>query len=287
MNSNAPARPLTPPNTPSKGAGFVAASELIEVADTKLHVVRRGSGPPLLLLVGLGGRAEFWQGTIDHFADQFDCISFDHRKVGDSLPSDIRTTVAVMANDALSLMDRLEIPRANIIGHSLGGAIAQQIAVDAPERVNRLVLSASWAGPHPAFLELFALRKDVLRKCGPAAYMLQGNLLGNPGWWVMNNFEAMQAGIAARLKGFAGTDIEIERMDAVTGHDLRDRVSDILAETLVICARDDSITPLPLSEELAQLIPQARLEILTTGNHFAPVTVPDAYRAAIETFLCQ
>lgn len=261
-------------------------THLIEVADTSLHVVRKGTGPPLLLLVGLGGRADFWSGTIDHFASRFDCISFDHRKVGDSLPSDIRTTVAVMANDALALMDRLGIDRTTIIGHSLGGAIAQHIAIHAPHRVDRLVLSASWAGPHPAFLALFELRKAVLQNCGPEAYMLQGNLLGNPGWWAMTHHEAMRAGIAARLASFAGTEIEMERMDAVTGHDLRDRVGEIAAETLVICARDDAITPLPLSHELARLIPGAWLEVMPAGNHFAPVTVPDDFRARLDAFLC-
>ena len=260
-------------------------SNLIAIADTSLHVVRKGEGPPLLLLVGLGGRADFWAGTIDHLADRFDCISFDHRKCGDSLPSDIRTTVALMAADALALMDRLGIARADIVGHSLGGAIAQHIAVHAPERVNRLVLSASWAGPHPAFLELFELRKQVLQKCGPAAYMLQGNLLGNPGWWAMDHHEAMQAGIAARLASFAGVETEMDRMDAVTAHDLRDKVGRITVGTLVICARDDAITPLPLSEELARLIPGARLEVLVAGNHFAPVTVPDDYRARLAAFL--
>jgi aminoacrylate hydrolase len=260
-------------------------SGLVAVDDTSLHVVRRGFGPPLLLLVGLGGRADFWAGTIDHFADRFDCISFDHRKCGDSLPSDIRTTVAVMAADALALLDRLGIEKADIVGHSLGGAIAQHIAVHAPERVNRLVLSASWAGPHPAFLALFDLRKQVLQKCGPAAYMLQGNLLGNPGWWAMAQHEAMQAGIAARLASFAGIEVEMERMDAVTGHDLRDLVGMITAQTLVICARDDAITPLPLSAELARLIPGAQLEVMVAGNHFAPVTVPEEYRARLTAFL--
>lgn len=264
---------------------LVSGDGLVEIADTKLHIVRRGLGPPLLLLVGLGGRADFWRGTIDHFADRFDCLSFDHRKVGDSLPSDIRTTVEVMAADALALLDRLGIGSADVVGHSLGGAIAQHLAVHAPERVNRLVLSASWAGPHPAFLELFALRKAVLQHCGPEAYMLQGNLLGNPGWWAMEHHEAMRAGIAARLASFAGVDVEMERMDAVTSHDLRSRVSGIAAETLVICAQDDSITPLPLSRELAQLIPGALLEILPTGNHFAPVTLPAEFRARLDCFL--
>ena len=271
----------------SRSRSLKSGSNLVEVADTKLHLVRRGVGPPLLLLVGLGGRADFWQGTIDHFADRFDCLSFDHRKVGDSLPSDIQTTVAVMAADALALLDRLGIGSADVLGHSLGGAIAQHLAVNAPERVNRLVLSASWAGPHPAFLELFALRKAVLQHCGPEAYMLQGNLLGNPGWWAMENHAAMRAGIATRLASFAGIDIEMERMDAVTSHDLRDRVGGITAETLVICAQDDAITPLPLSRQLAQLIPGARLEILPTGGHFAPVTVPAEFRDRLDGFLKQ
>ncbi len=57
------------------------------------------------------------------------------------------------------------------------------------------------------------------------------------------------------------------------------------AETLIICARDDAITPLPLSEELARLIPGARLDVLVAGNHFAPVTVADDYRARLAAFL--
>lgn len=258
---------------------------LLPVRDTALHVVREGAGPPLLLLVGLGGRCDFWRGTMAAFADRYDCISFDHRKTGDSLPSDVRTTVAVLAADAVALLDRLGIERAHVVGHSLGGAIAQHIAVHHPARVGKLVLSASWAGPHPAFETLFALRKQVLAACGPAAYLLQGNLLGNPGWWVAENHDAMMAGIEARRAAFAGVDIEMERMDAVVGHDLRARVPAIRAETLVICARDDGITPLTYSEELARLIPGARLEVPPTGGHFAPTVVADDYRARLSAFL--
>jgi aminoacrylate hydrolase len=257
----------------------------LPVGDTALHVVREGAGPPLLFLVGLGGRYEFWRPQIEAFKGRFDCLSFDHRKTGDSLPSDVRTTVRVLAEDALRLLDALGIERAHVVGHSLGGAIAQHVAVHAPERVDKLVLSASWCGPTPAFLTLFDLRRQVLRHCGPRAYMLQGNLLGNPGWWVMANHDAVMAGIDARLAAFAGVEVEMERMDAVTSHDLRDRVGEIRAETLVLCARDDGITPLPLSEELAERIPGARLEVLPTGNHFAPVTVPDDYTARLRAFL--
>jgi len=257
----------------------------VEVADTRLHVVRHGNGPPLLLLVGLGGRSDFWAGTIEHFAPDFDCISFDHRKTGKSAPSDVITTVEVLAKDAIALLNKLGLEKVDIIGHSLGGAMAQYIAVHAPERVNRLVLSATWAGPTGFFQSLFDHRKAVLKNCGPAEYLLQGNLLGNPGWWSMGHHETMVVGIDARLKAFVGLEIELERMAAVCGHDLRALVPNIKAKTLVVCAQDDSITPLPLSEELARLIPGARLEILPTGNHFAPNTTPESWRQKVEGFL--
>lgn len=68
---------------------------LVDSADTRLCVMRRGEGLPLLLLVGLEQRADFWRGAIAHFAGRFDCISFDHRKTGDSLPTDIHSAVIV------------------------------------------------------------------------------------------------------------------------------------------------------------------------------------------------
>jgi aminoacrylate hydrolase len=244
-----------------------------------LHVVREGQGDPLLFLVGLGGRAEFWTPQFARLPTR-DCISFDHRKTADR-----ETTVAGLAADAIRLLDALDIERTDIIGHSLGGAIAQHLAVFHPERVNRLVLSASWCGPTSWFLDLFALRKRVLRENGPRDYMLQGNLLGNPGWWTFNNHDVMTAGIEARLAAFAGIDIECARMDAVTRHDLRDRVGDIASKTLVVCARDDGITPLGLSEELAKRIPDARIEVLATGSHFAPACVPGDWAAPVTAFL--
>ncbi|QMW23835.1 alpha/beta fold hydrolase [Sandaracinobacteroides saxicola] len=258
--------------------------ELVTVGDTALHVVRHGEGAPLLFLVGLGGRADFWAPQFARFANR-DCISFDHRARGDSIPSDVTQTVRVLAEDALRLLDALRIERLDIVGHSLGGAIAQHLAVQAPERVTRLLLSASWAGPTPYFTDLFALRKDVLRTLGPAAYLTQGAMLGNPGWHNAAGWPAQAADIANRAAAFHGVEIELQRMDAVTAHDLRAALPDITAPCGVICAQDDAITPLPLSEELAALIPRARLSILDSGNHFAPATVPDAWAAAARGFL--
>lgn len=240
-------------------------------------VLDRGSGRPVLMLSGLGGRADFWAAQMDRLSGQFRCLSFDHPPVDRASHRQPAEVVALLARTALDLLDRLGIACADIIGHSLGGAIAQHLAIHAPERVNRLVLSASWAGPTEPFLALFALRRGVLESVGPRAYLEQGAWLGYPGWWMMENYPRVQESIAARLAGFGGVGGELGRLAAVMAHDLRDRVAEIRAPTLVVCAQDDSITPLPLSQELAERIAGARLAVLPTGGHFAPVTVPDSY----------
>jgi aminoacrylate hydrolase len=248
-------------------------------------VLDRGSGRPVLMLSGLGGRADFWAAQMDRLSGRFRCLSFDHRALGDGASGRVADVVAMLAGDALDLLDQLGIACADIIGHSLGGAIAQHLAIHAPERVNRLVLSATWAGPTEPFLALFALRRAVLESMGPRAYLEQGAWLGYPGWWVMENYPRVQEGIAARLAGFGDVGGELGRLAAVMAHDLRDRVAQIRAPTLVVCSQDDSITPLPLSRELAERIAGARLAVLPTGGHFAPSTVPDIYADCVGAHL--
>lgn len=222
---------------------------------------------------------------MERLATRASCLSFDHRATGDRLPSNIEQTIAELAADAVALLDALGIERADIVGHSFGGTIAQQIAIHQSQRINRLVLSATWAGPTPFFDALFDLRKQVLQHCGLEAYLLQGALLSNPGWFNASDFDRVMAGVTARHANFAGAEIEMDRMHVVSSHDLRAQIPNIRAETLVLCARDDQIAPPPLSEELARLIPNARLEILAEGNHFAPAIVPDAYGERLERFL--
>ena len=103
---------------------------------------------------------------------------------------------------------------------------------------------------------------------------------------VWHDWDGEAAWLVARAEARRlGVEIECERMDAVTGHDLREQVGTITAPTLVLCARDDGITPLPLSEELARRIPGARLEVLATGSHFAPACVADDWAGPVLEFL--
>ncbi|MDX2224674.1 MAG: alpha/beta hydrolase [Rhodospirillaceae bacterium] len=260
---------------------------LVSIGDAELNVEDHGRGRPVLLIAGLGGRLAFWHRQVAPFAEKFRVVLHDHRGTGASTRSAITYSVAQMAGDVLKLMDALDVARADLVGHSTGGAIAQFLALHHPDRVGRIVLSASWAGPDPYFTQLFDLRLKVLVALGPAAYLADGILRGYAPAWLQTHPEVMTATAGERLASFPGVAIETSRIGAVMGHDLRARLPAVSARTLVICAEDDAITPLPYSRELARLIPGARLATLPMGGHFAPQVDPERYNRIVLAFLSE
>lgn len=258
---------------------------LISIGDAEIYTEMHGVGTDLLLVPGLGGRAQFWKEQVLPLSAHFRVVLHDHRGVGRSSKSDIVYAAPQMAEDLLRVMDGLKIDSAHLIGHSTGGAIGQHIALKYPGRIKRLVLSASWAGPDALFLQMFETRRRVLEHCGPLDYLVMGTLLATPGWYLQSQFSASNAFLTDRLKDFAGLQTELSRIDAVKSHDLRDLVHNIRHPTLVIGARDDQITPPGFSEELARLIPGAQLTILAEGGHFCPMTVAELYNTRILKFL--
>jgi aminoacrylate hydrolase len=260
---------------------------LVSIGDAELNVEVHGAGRPVLLIAGLGGRLAFWHRQAAAFAERFRAILHDHRGTGASTRSAIAYSVAQMAGDVVRLMDALGIDRADLVGHSTGGAISQHLAVEHPDRVGRIVLSASWAGPDPFFTALFDLRLKILTALGPAAYLADGILRGYAPAWLQAHPEVMAATAGERLASFPGMAIETSRIGAVIGHDLRARLPEVTARTLVVCAEDDAITPLPFSRELASLISGARLATLPMGGHFAPQVDPQRYNRIVLDFLAE
>jgi aminoacrylate hydrolase len=190
-----------------------------------------------------------------------------------------------MASDVLTLMDELNIESAHAIGHSTGGAVVQQIALEAPDRLNKIVLSATWAGPNSFFEELFALRKRILTELGPESYLLDGMLRAHPASYLVSQSGYFNGDLSDRVKSFPGLEIECSRIDAVVAHDLRSQIPEIRKQALVVCASDDQITPMSLSEELVSLIPGAQLHRLPFGGHFCPQVAADQYNEAVLDFL--
>ena len=257
----------------------------VSIGHAELYVEEHGEGEPLLLVAGLGGSGKFWRAQIGAFAETHRVVLHDHRGVGRSGPGPLISGARELAEDLLRLMDALRIERAHLVGHSTGGAIGQHIALEAPERLKSLVLSASWGGPTPLFLQTFHTRRNVLINCGPLDYLMVGTLLAAPTWYLGERFTSTEQYFRERLAEFPGLEIELGRLNAVMRHDLRHRLGEIRVPTFVIGARDDQLTPPTLSEELAARIPGAKLHLLESGGHFCPHTVTDRYNAAVAQFL--
>jgi len=256
-----------------------------DIGDAELYTKTIGSGPPVFLVAGLGGRHQFWQNQAEAFAKHFTVILHDHRGVGHSTPDKVVLGAEHMADDLIKLMDAMGVEKAHIVGHSTGGAIGQHIALKAPDKIDKLVLSCSWAGPDAYFMHLFHTRRQILMSCGPEAYLTTGTYLATPSWYLQGTMNSTQSFLADRMANFPGLQVELSRLSAVMSHDLRSRVHDIACETFIIGTPDDQITPFGFSEELSKLIPNSELHKLDRGGHFCPMSHTDVYNKTVLEFL--
>lgn len=250
-----------------------------------LHYEEAGSGAPLLLVSGLNGLAAPWQSIVPGLAARFRVITHDHRGLGRSDAWDGPYSVDQIAADVIGLMDRLGIARAHLVGHSLGGAVVQAIAADHPERVDRLVIYASWAGKDAFFDRTMLMRRDVLLHQGVEAFLRTGPLGIYPPRWVRDNDAALEAALPAAVAAFPGVDKMVARMQACLDHERRADLPHITAPTLVIACTDDVATPAYGSEEIAAAIPGALLALLPYGGHNAHQVVPAELRGRLLEFL--
>jgi aminoacrylate hydrolase len=255
------------------------------IGDAELFYEETGNGPPLMLVPGLGGQGSFWISQVPVFSRDFRTVVHDHRGAGRSTHSRITYSIEQMADDALRLMDALKIDSAHFVGHSTGGAIGQAIALDHPERLRSLVLSATWAGPDPYFRRLFESRRQTLVDSGIEAYLRASSLVQTTPWWVSQNDDFLTDLHSVTAAAAAPVDILVSRIDAILRHDRRRRLLEIRVPTLVIVAQDDMITPRFYSDELASRIPGAKLIVLETGGHYAPAINSEPYNAAVGSFL--
>ncbi len=250
-----------------------------------LHYALVGSGPPLLLVPGLGGLAEFWNPVVPALAERFTVILHDHRGCGRSSLERIDFSIAQMAGDVLALLDHLGLKSAHLVGHSTGGAIGQTIALDHPDRLDRLVLSATWAAPDAYFRSLFATRSAILRTGGPALYLQSSALVLHPPWWIRDHPEVVTVTEAAARARVPDPEVLLARIAAILRHDRAADLHRVTAPTLSIGARDDMVTPAYLTEALGRLVGRATTLILPDGGHFFPVTRADQFLRAVVDFL--
>jgi aminoacrylate hydrolase len=258
---------------------------LISIGDCSLYFERRGVGFPVLLVSGLAGIASFWHDQVPAFARRFEVITFDHRGIGQSDQARSGQSVERLAVDVIGLMDALRIKRAHLVGHSTGGAIAQVLAIQHPARLASVVLSATWTKTDAYFRRLFGLRKEVLQRLGPNAYVQSSTLFLYPSWWISRNNERLRQVEAQNLAAFAPLEIVESRIDAMLAFDRTTELGRIKTPTLVIGAEDDLVTPAYFAEELARLIPGAEIKLFPRGGHFLTQVQAREFNNAVLPFL--
>jgi pimeloyl-ACP methyl ester carboxylesterase len=241
----------------------------VRVNGIEMFYVEAGQGDPVVLVMGFGGDHLAWGFQFQALAAKYRVVAFDNRGAGQSDAPDLPYSMAMMAADTAGLMDALGIERAHVVGVSMGGMIAQQLALDHPARVRSLHLGCTMARPDAymrALLESWREmrrsleREAMLRAVGlwlfsPSTYrqrpdfveLIYQNALANP--------------FPQTLTGF------IRQGDAIATHDTTARLGALACPTLVTVAEDDILVPPRFSRELAGLIPGATLRVLPGAGH--------------------
>jgi aminoacrylate hydrolase len=255
------------------------------LGEVQIYYESHGSGVPVLLVPGLGGLGSYWNPNLPAFSARYRTIIHDHRGTGQSSASKISYSVDQMTDDLLRLMDHLKIERAHLVGHSTGGAIGQTMAATRPERLASLVLYATWTKADPYFRRVFEARRTLLTASGAAAYARSAQVFLYPNWWINQNIALIEEREKVSIANFPAAEIVASRIDAIVAFDRTADLPRIKTPALVICARDDILTPPYFSEELARRIPGARLKVLEKGGHCASETALDEFNRAVLDFL--
>lgn len=242
-----------------------------------------GSGPPLMMVAGLGGVATYWTPQVDTFSKDYQVLLHDQRGTGRSSQIVVHS-IEQMADDAVAVMDAAGIERTLYLGHSTGGAIGVALALKYPERIAGLIINASTTHGDAYRQKLLGLRKTLLEMGRPDAYASYTTLLLYPHWYINQHYESLLADELRASQSMGNAQAQASRLDAILNFDPRQQLQHLSVPTLVLCARDDILTPLYFSKEYAALIPEARLVIMETGGHAASRTVTAEYDQIVRSF---
>jgi pimeloyl-ACP methyl ester carboxylesterase len=250
-----------------------------------------GSGEPLVLIQGFGGDHTGWFFQTRAFKKHFQVVIFDNRGIGRTDPSPAPYTIRTMADDTVGLMDFLGIDKAHILGMSLGGMVAQEIALDYPDRVRRLLLICTTPGQEevsrvsPKLLEAFGVKDgttqrdlgsvDFLQTATTVTALAFNKRLYRMILVPLTKLYVKRVGIA----GYLG------QAEAVAGHSTRDRLHLIRVPTLVMTGTEDRIVSPSSSDEIARIIPHARLVKVEGGSHAFFIEMRGRFNREVLDFL--
>jgi 3-oxoadipate enol-lactonase len=258
-----------------------------QLPESDLFYAEKGQGEPLVFLNGLSGDHLYWMGQLRAFAKHFRCLAPDNRDVGQTRGPAAPYTTAEMAADVAGLLDRLGLPPAHIVGLSLGGMVAQELALARPERVKSLVLVDTLARANEWFRGTLGAFELIRRQVADTPAFFEAILP----WWVSCRFFEeservtwlrwllRQTPYPQPLDGF------LRQLEATRRHDALDRLRHVACPALVLVGEDDAVCPPRYSEQLRGAVPGARLVVVPGVGHALPFEDPRAFTSLLAEFL--
>ena len=245
----------------------------VKVGDINIHYEIHGEGEPLILIAGHGLDLSSWTPQIPAFSEKHRVVAFDNRGAGRTDVPDSPYTIEAMASDTVGLLDALSIDEAHVCGISMGGYIAQELAIRHPHRVKKLVLAAT------------AARKPPESPRSPDPQIRSRELLRI----LFTDDFLSSAASPSFIKGLVSSNsanplVQAGHSDACDRHDTLSRLRSIVAPTLVIVGRGDGRYLIP-AQEMAKGILGSVLVILEGGKHGFSWELADLFNETVLSFL--
>ncbi|MEI8348904.1 MAG: alpha/beta hydrolase [Candidatus Omnitrophota bacterium] len=248
-----------------------------------------GSGHPLVLIAGLASDSQSWQPIIGGLEKYFKVVVFDNRGIGRTLYPQENFQISALALDTVCLLDELAIEKADILGHSMGGYIAQEIAIEYPERVNKLILASTCAATSQKNKSIFDDLLKILENGKNYELFIRKflNLIFTPEY--LSNKENIESAVRAALDYPFPVTLEGLRLqvEALNNFSSQDRLHKIKSATLLMSGRKDILVTPEEALVLADKIPFVKTLYLENAAHSFQVEQPDFFVDHTLTFLLQ
>jgi pimeloyl-ACP methyl ester carboxylesterase len=265
----------------------------MKINDIELYYEVHGEGTPLVLISGLGYPMWQWHLMMPYLEKHFQVITFDNRGVGQSDKPAGPYTASMLAKDTVELLDALNIDKATVMGHSMGGFIAQAMALEYPERVSKLILaSTNFGGPRhiPVTPEAMAVLSDV--KSDPLTRLRNGIVVSTAPGFAERQPELIQKWLDWRV----ANPLDMADYQAQMGIGVallaeaaafENKLPNVSAPTLILFGAHDKVVPPANADLLAKQIQGSQIRILPDAGHFFPLEVPEEAAQVVIQFAKQ
>jgi 3-oxoadipate enol-lactonase len=258
----------------------------VSVNGTEIYYETHGAGEPLLLIAGFACDHTIWSLVIPALAAHYRVIAFDNRGLGQSPGPDVRASIRLMADDAAGLVAAMGLGPVHVAGHSMGGMIAQELALAHPERVRSMLLFSTCAG-------MDARGRMIIESWGQLPSLIDAATLSRVilPWIHTRTFFATPGAVEQLIEQFLSYPFPPSpqalygQSRAISSFDASSRLSTLSCPTLVLTGQEDILFPIEFSEQIVRGIRGAELAVLEGTGHGLLIESPDKVAKAMLDFL--